>query len=215
MAIAQTATKTQGYSQANPVTMTFDCAGGDLLVLGLGVYAVDRTGGAPTYDGVPMTASPEGQVRHIADQSGVEMWYLVSPAAGNNVISIPNTGTRFLTPTASAWSGVDTVDPFDTSNSGSALSANPSVAVTTAAANELIIDVMMDMHNDAPTGNSHTLIFSVDQGSWSDNAQYTLDDGTAGVTFTWTVPSDHWSMIVCAFNPLGVEPPTRRVFLIF
>lgn len=217
MAFAQTAWATQAAAGGNPVTMDFDCNGGNLLVLGICREWTPRTGGAPTYDGVAMTDSPEGVV-DSTDLPTVEMWYLVNPAGGNNVISIPNAGApQDVTPIASAWSGVDTANPLNTSNSDwRSPSQNPSVTVTTSATDKLIIDIMMSEHDDVPTGNSHTLIVSQDNGTETVNAQYTFDDGTGGIALHWTVDWSRWAMIVCAFNPEGVvPPPPRRVFLIF
>lgn len=210
-AIGQTAWKTQEVPNDNPATMDFDCNGGDLLVLGMAGYFTPRAGGAPTYNGVEMIDSGQGIVE-AGMGSIVEMWYLVNPASGENTISIPNTNLSDVYPIASAWSGVDTADPLDTSNSDfNDGSANPSVQVTTAAANELVIDVMNDQCNDVPTGNSHTLITSVDHGGFSSNVQYTTSQDPAGnITLDWTVPSDNWAMIVCAFNadtPPNNDPP--------
>lgn len=214
-AIALTATFTREESHSNPVTWNFDCNGGNLLIIGLGISDNARAGGVPTYDGVNMVDSGQGSVDSTGE-SIVELWYLVNPAVGENEISIPNTGAEDILLIISAWSGVDTADPLDVSDSDfNAASANPSVNITTAAANELIIDILMDADNNVPTANSHTLISSVDKGGYSTNAQYTLDDGSAGITLDWTVPLDNWAMIVCAFNPEnGEPPPTRRVFII-
>jgi len=200
-AIGQTAWKTQALNSDSPVIMAFDCNGGNLLVLGISVYFDPHAGGAPTYNGVEMTASPEGTVE-AGFGSVVEMWYLVNPASGENTISISNTNNSDVVPIASAWSGVDTGDPLDTSNSDSNTgSANPSVQVTTTAANGLVIDMLMDGYGTVPTGNSHTLISSQENGGWTSNAQYTTSQSPAGnITLDWTVPSDNWAMIVCAFN---------------
>lgn len=215
MAISQTATGTQGADWANPVIMDFDCAGGDLLVLGITGLSNPRVGDAPTYNGVAMTDSGQGIVDSTG-QSIAEMWYLPDPPAGEHTISIPNTSQYWLIPLVSAWSGVDTGDPLDISESDfNAGSANPSVAITTSAADKLIIDVMMSSNENLPSANSHTLIFSLPWNTTTSNVQYTLDDGSSGITLDWTVaPSEDWAMIVCAFNPEGVAPPTRRVFLI-
>lgn len=208
-AIAQTATATQAESNANPVTMAFDCNGGDLLVVGICTPNNPRAGGAPTYNAVAMTDSGEGVV-DSGEDSTVELWYLVNPAAGSNNISIPNATPSFIVPIASAWSGVDTADPLDVTNSDSDTNAgntNPSVAVTTTAANELIIDVMMEGEGTVPVTNSHTFISSQDNGGDTSNAQYTLDDGTGGLALTWTLAGqDDWAMIVASFNPAGAPP---------
>lgn len=210
MAIAQTATASQAFSQANPVTMAFDCNGGNLLVLGICTLTTPRTAGdiTPTYNGVAMTDSGLGII-DSGNESIVELWYLVNPAAGSNTISVPNTNSRPITPITSAWSGVDTADPLDVVNSDSVSfgSNNPNVNVTTSAAGELIHDVMMAGQSDVPIANSHILISSIDQGGNTTNAQYTLLDGSSGITLEWTLAAqDDWAMIVASFNPSGAPP---------
>ena len=215
MAIAQTATASQGFDNSDPITMAFDCAGGDLLVLGIYEILEQRVGGAPTYNGVAMTDSGQGIVEG-ASRSIVEMWFVVNPAAGSNTISIPNTSDTNINLAVSAWSGVDTADPLDTSESDFSASGNTaSVTLTTAAANELIIDAMEVGEGTIPSANSHTLIFSISTGAQCTNAQYTLDDGSGGITLDWTLgqAGEDWAMIVAAFNPSGVTP-SRRVFII-
>lgn len=214
-AIAQTAWATQVAALGNPITMAFDCNGGNFLVLGLCIRYQARAAGPPTYNGVAMTASPEGVV-DSGSESIVEMWYLVNPAGGVNDISIPHTGGDLLVPIASAWSGVDTADPFDTSNSAwNAGSANPSVLVNTANAFELVIDVMGNGNSTVPSANSHTLISSQDNGNWTSNAQYTTAQTPAGnITLHYTVALDDNAMIVCAFKVDTGAPPSRRIFLI-
>ncbi len=221
MTWALVASGTQAESAAQPVTMTFDCNGGEILILHLvekdGASAGgSRGGGAPTYNGIAMTASPEGQVADGSEMT-VEFWYLVNPASGSNTLSIPNTASGiYLVPICTAWTGVDTSDPLDTSESAlSAGSANPSVTFTTGGSGKLIVDAMGSGYSSVPTANSHTLISSQDNGVETSNAQYTTDDGSGGITLSWTVASDDWAMIVCAFNEAGGAPPAaRRIFVI-
>lgn len=174
----------------------------------VGLFDGAGAGGVPTYNAVAMTDSGEGVI-HSGSEVRVELFYLVNPAGGSNTLSIPNTGTLDIVPIASAWSGVDTGDPLDvTNNAFNPDSANPSVNITTGAANKLIIDVMMNGHFQIPSANSHTLISSQQNGSWDSNAQYTLDDGSAGITLDYTMNADDWVMIVASFNPSNGGPTT-------
>ncbi|MFC1656577.1 BspA family leucine-rich repeat surface protein [Patescibacteria group bacterium] len=192
--ITQTATGFQAPDASNPVTFAFDCNGSDLLVVGLSLFDSDAGVGTPTYNSVSMTDSGQGTITEGI--RNVQMWYLVNPASGSNNISIPNTSGKGIAIMASAWSGVDTSDPFDTSVGNANHDSTPTSTITTAATNELIIDVIAS--NGAYTANSHTVISDVNNlGN-----QYTLDDGTGGITLTWTLdPGNDWAMIVCAFNP--------------
>lgn len=201
MAIAQTATAMQAPSTANPVTFDFNCNAGDLLVIGLPIYFGASNVGIPTYNGVEMTDSGQGTVTE--SDRNAEMWFLVSPAGGSNTISIPNPDGYDITILASAWSGVDTSDPLDISASNHARSNNPSTQITTTAINKLIIDVAYHGWGTNFNSNSHTLIGDLGGKAY----QYTLDDGTSGVTLSW-VHGDvtNWATIVCAFNPENGEP---------
>jgi len=196
-----TAQGTQAASTANPVTMTFDCAGGDLLVLKVFTLSAVRGGAVPTFNSVDMTDSGQGKVSS-GGEARVELFYLASPSSGSQTISIPNTGVASISLIVSAWSGIDTTDPFDTSNSAlNAGSANPACAITTGGAGKLIVDAMMDGLLTLPIANSHIQISGTDLGAYTISSQFCLADGSAGITLSYTVASDDWAMIVISFNP--------------
>ena len=196
-----TAQAAQAASTANPVTMSFDCAGGDLLVVKVFTISATRGGAVPTFNSVNMTDSSEGSVSS-GSEANVELFYLASPSSGAQTISVPNTGGAGVSLIVSAWSGVDTTDPFDTSNSAlNAGSANPSCAITTGAAGKLIVDAMMGGLLTLPTANSDIQISGSDLGAYTISSQFSLRDGSAGITLSYTLGSDDWAMIVISFNP--------------
>lgn len=211
------------WSESNddPVTVDFDVNGGDLLVLHLAgkdntLSGRCREGGLPTYGGIEMVDSGFGSVSPRVDEMCAEMFYLVNPPDGVQTLVIPNTNSVppgqsfYLVPILSAWTGVvDAPNVVDVANfSYNAGSADPQVDITTTGADRLVVDILADGFSLAPNGNSHTLIYQQDNGAEVCGAQYTLDDLSGGGTFSWTIPSDDWGMIVMAFLPASGEGDT-------
>jgi len=200
---------------ANPLLVPHTCgAGATLLVLSLVVKAaVARTGGAPSYNGAAMT---QVETTKIATETNCEMWYLVNPSIGTYNVSIPNAGALTLyaiTSSYKAQSGYTSA--LDVSNSNTGVSANPSLSVTTTVGGDVIVDTLGDGYNSKPTAYNQTLLYSTDDGLYSDNAQYALQVSAGLITFTWTVASDDWCMIVGAFKELvggAVETITAKNF---
>ena len=201
---ALTASDTQDDSSSNPVTLAFDCNGADLLIVGLNDEFNTRSG-AVTYDGVNMTDSGQGLIGGGVE-AYTEVWYLVNPSSGSNNISIPNSSSMEIAIVCSAWTGVNTSDPLDTSAENHSTGTDASCNITTGSAGKLIVDMLSHGSNDVPSANSHTLIATQDIGFRVCGSQYTTGDGSSGITLTWTTgTSANWGVIVCAFNPAGGE----------
>jgi hypothetical protein len=209
---------------ANPLLVSHTCgSGATLLVLSLVVKGnVVRTGGAPSYNGATMSVV-ESLV--IATETNCEMWYLVNPSIGTYNVSIPNSGGLTLYAITSSYKAqAGYTSALDVSNSNTGVSANPSLSVTTTVGGDVIVDTLGDGYNNKPTANNQTLLYSTDDGLYSDNAQYALQANAGLITFTWTVASDDWCMIVGAFKEVTVggpgfrklqystEPPTTGAF---
>ena len=198
-------TKARFTGSSNPLTQSYTCgSGATLLVLGIVTAGnTARTGGAPTYNGVAMT---QVDSTRIATEVNVEMWYLADPSTGSAyTISVPNSNTRTLYVTASSYkaaSGKTSI--LDVSNGGQDTtgSANPYVCVTTTADGDAIVDILGDGLDTAPTANdgAYTLLYSTDDGAYSDNAQYRLQPAAGMDCPDWTVASDDWAMVVGAFK---------------
>jgi hypothetical protein len=178
-------------------------SGSGLMVLGIVVVGTTtRTGAAPTYNGVTMKQVGEVQV---AAETNVEMWYLINPDTGSShTISIPNSGGRTIYADVSTYipdSGkqfiLDNFNEHDTT----ATSINPSLTLPISSSDEVIVDVMGGGSNSPTTANSHTTLYSNDDGAYSDNYQYTLAPTPGNVTFSWTFgAADDYSMIMAAFK---------------
>jgi hypothetical protein len=199
-------TKNRGTGNSNPQTLSYTCgSGATLLVLGIVTATTTaRTGGAPTYNGVAMT---QVDSTRTAAETNVEMWYLANPSTGSAYnISVPNSGALTLYLIASSYKAASGyTSALDVSNGDSNTgSANPSVAVTTKVNGDVVVDILGDGYYNAPSGNSPgTVLYSTDDGSYSDNAQYALQATAGLITLSWTVTSDDWAMVVGAFKEVA------------
>ena len=198
---------------ANPLLVSHTCgSGATVLVLSLVVKAnVARTGGAPSYNGVTMTQVGTTQ---IATETNCEMWYLANPSIGTYNVSIPNAGAKTLYAITSSYKAqagyTSTISDW---NAGTGESANPSLVVLVENGG-VGVDVLGDGLNTAPTANNQVLLYSTDDGQYSDNAQYERQS-SGSITFSWTVAADDWCMIVVAFKELAggaVETITAKNF---
>ena len=196
-------TKLRFTGATSPLTQSYTCgSGATLLVLGIVTEGnTARTGGAPTYNGVAMT---QVNSTRIATETSVEMWYLSNPSTGSAyTISVPNSNTRTLYVIASSYkAATGKTSVLDTSNGDQQTSANPYVCVTTTANGDAIVDILGEGYDDIPTANdsAYTLLYSTDDGNYSDNAQYRLQPAAGMDCPDWTVASDDWAMIVGAFK---------------
>lgn len=178
--------------------------------------ATARSGGAPTYQGVTMIQADTRRVYTTNPEAAAEMFYIVGQRVQAGItatISVPNTNTRTLHVVASSYisqSGYTSV--FETSNGSSGLSSNPSVS-TTVTAGGVVVAVMGNGGNSAPTGRSGTTLYEIDNGAYSDDHQYTLSAGGGSVASSWTISTDDWGMCVAAFGEAVLK--YRNPFSIF
>lgn len=196
-------TKLRGTGTANPQTLAYTCgANATLLVLSI-VYddSSSRIGGAPTYNSVTMTQV--GTTQNFTSKYA-EMWYLADPDTSSACnISIPNTdGTElfFIVSSYIAQSGYTST--LDVSNESGASGSNPALSVTPTINGDVIVDTLIDGNLNIPTANNQILLYSTDNGSYSDNAQYALQSTAGAIEFTWTVNTSNFCMIVGAFKEI-------------
>ncbi|MEP7137144.1 MAG: MBG domain-containing protein, partial [Chloroflexota bacterium] len=190
----------------NPLTQNYTIgATGTLLVVSIVTDGnAARTGGAPTYNGIALTQADVN--RASGTETITELWYLVSPPTGAAyAISIPNTApSRTLYVIASSYSAqAGFTSAFDVANGNTnAGSANPSVSVTTTANGDTIVAAMGNGNTAAPGARTGTNLFSVDNGSFSDNGQYSLQAAAGAIAMGWTVTTDDWGVVVAAFKEI-------------
>lgn len=198
-------TKNRDTGSANPETVSITPgAGATVLVLGIVTEGISqRTGGTPTFDGNNLT--------HIGSQiqleTNVELWYLIDPSAGINNVSVPNTSSNVLYLVASVYkASAGNATEYDTFNSANNTSANPSIALTTGGDGCAIVQVLGDGYVSIPSSNNKTLLYSVDNGSYSDNHQYELQAVAGETTFTWTCGSSNWCTVIGSFKEVSAGP---------
>jgi hypothetical protein len=131
---------------------------------------------------------------------------LAPPTGSAYSISVPNTGLIDIYCVASSYkAGTGKTSAFDVKNSGTGATLNPSNAVTTTVNGDVIVQVLGDGTNTAPTAYSHTLLYSTDDGLYSDNHQYALQASLGLITLSWTVAADDWGIITGAWKEIA--PP--------
>ena len=196
-------TKNRTTGAANPINIAYTAGQGTtLLVVGIVVAGgVQRAGGAPTFSGVAMT---QVDSTRVATETNCELWYLTNPnVSAGTILSIPNTGTltcHVITSSYKASPGKTSILDISTGNIGAG--ANPSLSVTTTANGCTIVDILGHGDNNIPTGNNQILLFSTDNGGYTDNAQYALQAAAGLISMSWTVPADDWCMVVGAFREI-------------
>ncbi|MCX9014574.1 MAG: carboxypeptidase-like regulatory domain-containing protein, partial [Candidatus Methanoperedens sp.] len=197
-------TSQTSWSRSNPYTLSYTAgAGSTVMVLGIATAGTTaRTGGAPTYNGIAFTQI-ESSVSS-GSEGRIEMWYLLNPPTGSAyTVSVPNTNARTMNYMVSTYISSTGISAFDVSASKSAIAANPSQSVTTTKNGDVVIDALFDGHNDVPTANTHILLYSSDDGSYSNNGQYHLQPTAGAITLGWTVPSDDYALITAAFKEVS------------
>ena len=195
----------------NPVTQNYTVgAGGTLLVVSIvGDNNANRTGGAPTYNGIALT---QANSTRIATETETEMWYLINPPTGAAYpISIPNGGGGMnLYVIASSYSAqpgyTSALDVTNGNTNGG--SANPSVSVNTTANGDVIVGAMGNGNTAVPSADSGNTLFMTDNGSFSDNGQYSFQATAGAIAMGWTVGSDDWGVVVAAFKEVLITSTT-------
>lgn len=198
-------TKNRNSGAGNPVQVAITpTAGATLLVVGIVTEGIiQRTGAVPSFDGVNLTQV--GTVE-TALETNVEMWYLADPSIGLNNVVVPNTGAKNLFIVVSVYkaqAGHSSV--LDVTDQDNDVNFTPSVSVTTTVDGDAIVDVMGDGFLGLPNTHNQTLLYSTDNGSFTDNHQYALQANFGAITFQWTTHeiNDDWAMIVGAFKEVA------------
>lgn len=198
-----TKNRVQGFDNPLIVPIT-PTAGSTVLVLSLVTDGgVARIGGTPTYHGTNMTFICGAQ----AGETCVEMWYILNPDVGAFSISIPNTQPEELWAVPVVFKAqAGYASELDVSNAADGLGVNPSLSVTTTVDGDAIVNGMGSGYFNIPTANSDILLYSVDDGTHSDNHQYALDAVAGPRTLSWTQSGDDWCMAVVAFKEVSTGP---------
>jgi hypothetical protein len=204
--IPETATTTN----ANPVTFAITCAAGT-TVLWLGIVVngtTQRTGGAPTYNGIAMTQAGSKRNAGGTPETYVEQFYLLDPPTGSSYnISIPNTNTLNLTATAATGlAGAGKASALDAQSGAAGSSTNPAATVTTTVAGDIVFAICGDGATTwNPTAWSGVQLYDWDAGTRGHGAQYVLVAGTGSQATNWTFgTSEDWAISNAAFKIVSV-----------
>jgi hypothetical protein len=200
---------------ANPATFTINCAAGT-TVLWLGIVVsgtTARSGGAPTYDGVAMTAGRAKTDAGGTPEEYAETWYMLRPPTGSAyTISVPNSGSLAMTMSAAcaaaASGNTSVVANAAVGTAGNSI--NPSTTGPAGTAGDIEFSVVGDGATTwAPTGRSGTQIHDWDAGSRGHGSQYRVSAGTSGSTHSWTfATSEDWVIAVDRFKEQAIVAPT-------
>ncbi len=206
----------------NPLTSAYTCgASAKLFVLGIVTGgSVQRSGGAPTYNGVELTQADETRQYITNPETSCELWYLTEPGVSSAFqISIPNPTSLTLHVQASSYnvaSGFTSALDVEGGNTG--LSASPSVSVTPTVNGAVIVGVLGSGQDYAPVNQSGTELNTTDNGLYSDSNQYALQATAAAIATDWTTGvygsgvygaglyggADDWCMCVAAFKQTNI-----------
>lgn len=160
----------------------------------------------PMYGGKQMTQGDSTRGGATGYETSCELWYLIDPPIGLHTFSIPNSRPNTLHVVASAYKAADgytsAIDDQDGNNATSG--ANPSVTSTPTVGGDVIVAVMGNGLATAPTGRSGTTLFETDNGSYSDNHQYTLRASSGAFAMSWTIATDDNCQIACAFKCVAI-----------
>ena len=191
------------FDNANPTLVAITpAAGATLLVVGITKWSpAARAGGAPTFNGDPMTMVGTAE---SSTETYIELWYLIDPSIGAFNISVPNTNTDDIALHASVYAAqAGYTTEFDVKNQTSAEAGSPTINITPTANGDAVIDITASGDGTWPSAWSQTLLYRNDHGGWVDGSQYALQAVAGLLTFSWTIPNDDWSIIVAAFKEVA------------
>lgn len=199
-------------SSSNPVSFSMAVSQGDtVLVLLLNVVgAAVRGGGAPTYDGVPMTQASTQQIAAASPEASAEIWYVLNPLPGNRTVSIPNSGSlaiRYTVEAGQAEAGGSSA--LDGANGNNATGTNPSPgAVTITQSGDVAWSIIAGgAQTWSPSAQVGTAIANTDDGATGGGEQYALNPAVGSLTLSWTFgTSEDYGAVAVAFKEV---PPLK------
>ena len=195
-------TKAQAtLSNDTTMVLSYTCGvGTKLLVLCIAAAETDlRTGGSPTYNDVPMVQADSERVGSYECTS--ELWYMLQPPTGAAYnISVPNSARKLLR--LQAISFTNTVNAlFDQAVGTNTSSATPSLTINNVPDGAVVVDSLGHGRVSVQESQSHTPVYSNDEGAWVSNAQYTIKSETGNLTFSYTYSlSDDVAYVMASFK---------------
>jgi len=192
-------------SSASPLRTNVTIENGETVaVLALKVVgATDRTGGAPTLNGVPMTQANSTQKAAASPECSAELWYVTNWKPGTYLLELPNNSgasiyRQWLTGKAAPGMG----SQFDSANGANATGTNPSPGSVTPRTNGAILFAIVatGAQTWAPSAQAGTSTNNSDDGAHGTGIQYYLQSTAGAFNLNWTFgTSDDYGAVVAAF----------------
>lgn len=198
-------------SIGNPITVNVTTVAGDTVIwLPLKVVgAVDRAGGAPTLNGLPLTsATSVPQKAVVTPEASLEVWYLSDPPIGTFSLVIPNTaGLTVFRHVTAAQASSGRTSRLRGVSSAALTAVNPSPGAIDCQSGDIVAaSVAGGWTTWAPTAQAGTVILNVDDGVHGEGAQYSIRTSDGPFALGWTLNvSDDWGAIAVAFREVRVQ----------
>lgn len=178
-----------------------------LVVLLKTVGVTDRTGGALSFGGYPLTQAGTTQKAAASPECGAELWYLCNPPIGTYDLLVPNSGAlTIFTTVVSGRAKAGGTSAFDAVAGANGTSTNPSPgSLTCAEDGEIVFGIVATgAQTWAPSAQAGTNIANTDDGAHGGGEQYALRATKGAFTLNWTFgTSDDWGAVAAAFREIA------------
>ena len=178
-------------------------SGATLLLLTICVGGTTgRTGGAPTYNGIALTQVGSNLV---GSSTVLEMWYMLNPPCVDVIdLEIPDGNSVYYTAEISSYKSATGFSALRASGTaGPTTSTNPTGPTHTGlASGDVIIALVGSAHGTwAPSGQTGTSLYTVDNGTYGNAAQYYIKVDVNDQALAWTFAnSASWEIISAVFQ---------------
>lgn len=210
MAIAFDATANSGLqTMTSPYSYNLTVAGDDrFLVVGVAFSGLGQSVTGITYNGVALTLI---EAKNSATSRRAELWGLIAPATGTNSVTVTLSSAVTSISGAMSFTGVDQSTPNEAdANASGAGTSDISVAVTTVADNDWVVDFASTGDTAATVGAGQTEKVNVaDMMFGSGLMSYEGPKTPAGsVTMSWTDIGSllEWATVATALIPVAAAP---------
>ena len=193
---------------SDPITTNYTCgADATLLILSLVIGgSTDRTGGAPTYNSIAFTQAGTNQKAASSPETVVELWYLLNPPTGSSYqISIPNSGTVYITSEISSYKAASGYNSkLKETSSATGTSTNPTGPTHTGLFSGDVLVAVVGSGGDSWNGTANkTSLYTVDNGTYGNASQYFLSISTTNTALSWTfATSEDWAICSVSFTEI-------------
>lgn len=209
--IAFDAASNSGYqAAASSYSWNHTCTGSNrYLTVGISMLSLAQTVTSITYNGVAMTLL--GNQNSVSGAARVEMWGLIAPDTGTNLIAVTLSGAIASAGNASSYTGVNQTSPIEAWNSAQATNvgaADATVNVTTVADNDWCVDIVATDDAVITVGAGQTQAGNVTGAGGSGAMSYEGPKTPAGsVTMSWANVGTlaTWSIGSIALRPVAAS----------